>query len=157
MYLQEESFAENPFSLLRNLKKGFVGKYGSFTVSYETLNGFVQNQLSMGFITKQPRVSYKTVKDPYFPTKSLFKFRIEEKGFSAKGSVELKIRFLSILRRFQVYGTFFPGFIRNLFFVRMYTGNNRKVLITFEGRTLGENFFKLLTISVCSTKSDMNE
>ena len=41
VYPREEPFAEKSFSSLRNLKKGFVGKCGSFTVSYETLGGFV--------------------------------------------------------------------------------------------------------------------
>ena len=52
LYPREEPFGEKPFSSLRNLKNGFVGKCRSFIVSYETLNGFVQNQLFMGFITK---------------------------------------------------------------------------------------------------------
>ena len=57
MYPREEPLAENLFFVLRNLGKGFVGKYGSFTVSYETVTGFVQNQLLLGFIAKSLRVS----------------------------------------------------------------------------------------------------
>ena len=79
------------------------------------------------FCTKPPRVSYKTVKDSHFSMKPFFKFRSEEKGYSRgytgrkiKGSVELKIRFLSILTHFEtfsVYGTFSPGFVKNLYFL----------------------------------------
>ena len=111
---REEPFAEKPFLLLRNLK-GFVGKYGTFTVLYETLNGFVKT--NRGFIARPLRVPYEAVKDPYFLAKPL-KFRSEKRGFSTKGSshvsarrtykgsVELKTRCWSILKRFQVYGTF---------------------------------------------------
>ena len=65
----------------------------------------------MGFIAKPLRVSYETVKDPYFHAKS-FKVPWRKKGFSArgssrasagrifKGSVRLKIRSLSILTHF---------------------------------------------------------
>ena len=56
MYQREQPFAENLFFALRNLGKGFVGKYGSFTVLYEPVTGFVRDQLLMGFIAKSLRV-----------------------------------------------------------------------------------------------------
>ena len=84
------------------------------------------------FCTKPMRVSYEAVKDPHFPTKPFFNFHSEEKGFSAKrssrgytrrtikGSVELKIHFLSILAHFETFSSprnLFSGFRREPIFL----------------------------------------
>ena len=125
---------EEPFSSLRNLKNGFVGKCRSFTVLYETLGRFLINPMKSWFCTKPLRVSYETIKDLHFPTKPFFKFRNEEKGFSPKGSsrgykvrtikgsIELKIRFLSILTHFETFSSLrnlFSGFRKEPMFFRM--------------------------------------
>ena len=68
----KELCAEKPFSSLRNLKNDFVGRYGSFRVSYGALNGFVQNQIVIEFILKLLRGPYEILKDPYLPTKPFF-------------------------------------------------------------------------------------
>ena len=78
MYPREQPLAENPFFAPRNLEKGFVGKYGSSTVSYEPVTGFVRDQLLMGFIAKSLRVSYETVKDRTF-LRNLFLSSIAKK------------------------------------------------------------------------------
>ena len=54
------------------------------------------------FCARPSRVLYEIADDPHFSMKP-FKFRSEKIDFSSKDSVELKIRFLSILRRFQIY------------------------------------------------------
>ena len=107
MYPREQPLAENLFFALRNLGKGFVGKYGSFTVSYEPATGFVRDQLLMEFIAKSLRVSYETVKDHTFlrnlflssvAKKNRFLARDSSCGYAGRtftGSVELKIRFLN--------------------------------------------------------------
>ena len=43
VYPLEEPFAKKPIFSLRNLKKDFVGKFGSFRTSYETLKDFAVN------------------------------------------------------------------------------------------------------------------
>ena len=70
---REEPFVEKPFFSLRNLKKGFVQKYGTFRVPYGTINGFAINPTKLWFCTKPLRVPYGTLKVPYFCTKPFFK------------------------------------------------------------------------------------
>ena len=43
VYPREEPFAKKPIFSLRNLKKGFVGKFGFFRASYEILKDFAVN------------------------------------------------------------------------------------------------------------------
>ena len=81
MYPREEPLAENLFFALRNLGKGFLRKYGSFTVSYEPVTDFVQDQLLMGFIAKSLRVSYETVKDCTFLRNLFLSSAAKKTGF----------------------------------------------------------------------------
>ena len=81
---------------------------------------------------------YETLKASYFFTKPFFAMQNFKKGFvvegssrvsagrTFKGSLELKIRFLSIFTHFQVYGTFFQGFVKNLFFLEWYHATSTK-------------------------------
>ena len=43
VYPREEPFAKKPIFFATELKKSFVGKYGSFRASYETLKDFAIN------------------------------------------------------------------------------------------------------------------
>ena len=82
-YTREELFSENPFFVIE-LRKGFVEKYPSFTVSYETINGFAINPMKSWFCMKPATVSYETVNDRYFPTKPFFQIFSKKNVFQQK-------------------------------------------------------------------------
>ena len=54
---REESFAAKPSLFSAELKKGFVGKFGFFRVSCETLKGFTVHPMKICLCTKLFRVS----------------------------------------------------------------------------------------------------
>ena len=103
-----------PRKTLRNLKTNFIGIYGSFTVSYETLNGIAINLMESCFCTKPLRISYETVNDPYIPMKSVFKFR---KVFL--GRIED-----SFFKHFEMFSNPSCGFHKTLHFFSVSSSTN---------------------------------